>query len=238
VEETLMLALFDYSDSFKVVEIFVGTITFFIVLSYIFKDSPVYKMLNHIMLGVATAIFAAITWRDVLRPNWWIPLTTGFEALHKTGKWDSNILWVLCVIPGAMWYTLYFKKLEWMSRIVFGLFIGMGAGLAFKNYLLLIIPQITQSFKPLVAFQDGHFSLFGTIKNLLFLATLVTVLVYFFFTFRMEAPLFQRTRAYGRWMMMICFGTLFGYTVMTRMSYFLERLRYIKINLIEGVFGL
>jgi len=225
----------DYGDVFKIVEVVVGTITFMIVVSYVFKDNAVYRMLSHILLGVATAIVIAITWRNVLQPNWWGPVQEGFSNIRK-GTRDWNVLWLLCVIPGAMWYTLYFKKLEWMSRIVFGMFIGMGAGLAFKNYLLLIVPQITQSFKPLLAVHDGRIDPATTIKNLLFLATLVTVLVYFFFTFRMETPLFKRTRAYGRWMMMICFGTLFGYTVMTRMSYFLERLRYVKLELFEGVF--
>ncbi|MBN1919154.1 MAG: hypothetical protein JW889_14710, partial [Verrucomicrobia bacterium] len=76
----------------------------------------------------------------------------------------------------------------------------------------------------------------ATIKNLLFTATLVCVLVYFLFTFRGEMTLVSHTRTYGRWMMMICFGTLFGFTVMTRMSYFLERLNYVKTELIEGVF--
>jgi hypothetical protein len=138
-----------------------------------------------------------------------------------------------------MWYTLYFKKLEWMSRIIFGMFIGMGAGLAFKNYLLLIVPQITNSFKPLVVLTEGgRIDLATSINNVLFLATLITILIYFFFTFRMEVPLVSRARGYGRWMMMICFGTLFGFTVMTRMSYFLERLRYVKIELIQSVFGL
>jgi len=226
-----------YTDAFKVIEIVLGTITFIIVISYVFRDSAIYRMLSHVLLGVATAIAIVVTWRNVLEPNWWVLIDKSFGAMGK-GTMDWNFLWLLCLIPGAMWYTLYFKKLEWMSRIVFGMFIGMGAGLAFKRYLLLIVPQITQSFKPIVAINDGGFDALGTVKNLLFLATLMSVLIYFFFTFRMESPVFQKSRSYGRWMMMICFGTLFGYTVMTRMSYFLERLRYVKIELIQGVFGL
>jgi hypothetical protein len=225
----------DYTDVFKIIEILVGTITFLVVISYVFKETAGYRIMSHIVLGAATAVAIMVTWRDVVHPNWWLPVTKGATALSH-GSWDWNILWVLCLVPGLMWYTLYFKKLEWMSRIVFGLFIGMGAGLAFKNYLLLIVPQITQSFKPLVAVRDGAFDWGATIKNLLFMATLVGVLVYFFFTFRKEVALVTPARAYGRWMMMICFGTLFGYTVMTRMSYFLERLNYVKTELIEGVF--
>ena len=227
----------DYTDVFKIIEILVGTVTFLVVISYVFKETAVYRMVSHIVLGAATAVAIMVTWRDVVHPNWWLPVSKGFAGLGR-GSWDWNILWVLCLVPGLMWYTLYFKKLEWMSRIVFGLFIGMGAGLAFKNYLLLIVPQITQSFKPIVAMRDGAFDWGATIKNLLFIATLVCVLVYFLFTFRKEVTLVTPARAYGRWMMMICFGTLFGFTVMTRMSYFLERLNYIKEELLTKVLGL
>jgi hypothetical protein len=206
------------------------------VISYLFKETSVYKMLTHILLGCATAVTIKIVAYNALGPNWWAPMAEGFRSVGR-GVWSPKVLWALCLVPGAMWYTLYFKKLEWMSKIVFGLFIGMGAGLAFKSYLLLIVPQITGSFQPLVALDEtGGFDPVTTLKNVLFIATLVSVLVYFFFTFKREMPLIRHTRSYGRWMMMICFGTLFGFTVMTRMSYFLERLNYVKTELIEGVF--
>ena len=228
----------DYHDPFIIAEIALGTITFLIVISYLFKETSVYKMLTHILLGCATAVTIRVVTLSGLGPNWWKPMTEGFRSLGQ-GVWSWKVLWVLCLVPGAMWYTLYFKKLEWMSKVIFGLFIGMGAGLAFKSYLLLIVPQITDSFRSLVVLgPGGGFDVATTIQNILFTATLVSVLVYFFFTFRREAPLISHTRAYGRWMMMICFGTLFGFTVMTRMSYFLERLNYVKTELIQGVLGL
>ena len=120
----------EYKDVFKIVEVVVGTITFLIVISYIFKDNSAYKMLSHLLLGAATAITIVILYRNVLVPNWWTPMSQGFSDTFASGKWNWNILWLLCLVPGAMWYTLYFKRLEWMSRIVFGMFIGMGAGLA------------------------------------------------------------------------------------------------------------
>ncbi len=235
----MLLAAVDYTDVFMIVQIAVGTLTFLVVMSYIFKDNAAYKMLTHILLGCATAVTIMVVFKNVLRPNWWRPMSTGVRTVLNEGKWDWKVLWLLCLVPGAMWYTLYSKKHAWMSRLVFAMFIGMGAGLAFKKYLLLIVPQVTKSFRPLIVLTaTGGFDWATTIRNILFTAALVSVLVYFFFTFRAESPLVKRTRAWGRWMMMICFGTLFGFTVMTRMSYLLERLWYIKTKLIEGVFGL
>lgn len=226
-----------YTDPLKIVEVAIGSLVFLIVISYVFKDNPAYKMLSHILLGAGTGLGIYLVWMLALKPNWWDHVSRAVEQLAK-GEPDLNLLWILCIVPGLMWYTLYTKKLSWMSRIVFGLFIGLGAGLAFKTYFLLIMPQVTNSFRPLLVIGDGGLDLRQTIKNLLFTGTLLSVLIYFLFTLRMETRLVRRGRTFGRWTIMICFGTLFGFTVMTRMSYFLERLNYIKEELLTKVLGL
>jgi hypothetical protein len=60
----MLLAVAEYRDAFKIIEVVVGTITFLIVISYIFKDSSVYKMLTHILLGTATAITIVVLYRS------------------------------------------------------------------------------------------------------------------------------------------------------------------------------
>jgi hypothetical protein len=227
-----------YKDPIKIAEVVIAAVTFLVVISYIFKDNAAYKLFSHIMLGAGTGFGVYLIWAQVLKPNWWEPMAKAITALFVQGQPTWALLWILCLVPGLMWYTLYSKKLSWMSRIVFGLFIGLGAGLAFKTYFLLIMPQVKDSFRSLLVFDDGAFHIQETIKNLLFTGTFVTVLIYFIFTLRMETPFVQRGRIFGRWMIMICFGTLFGYTVMTRMSYFLERLDYVRVELFQKVLGL
>lgn len=230
----MLLGATDYSDVLTIIEIVVASAVFITVISYIFKDNAAYKMLSHILLGAATAYAIYLIWTQALRPKWWTPFSTAVLQVLG-GEFDPNVLWFFALVPGLMWYTLYTKKHAWMSRVVFGMFIGMGAGLAFKAYFLLIMPQVSNSFRPPVAIEEGHFLLQQTIKNVLFTVTLLTVLIYFVFTLRMDTPLVDRGRTFGRWTIMICFGALFGFTVMTRMSYFLERLNYVKEELIEGV---
>jgi hypothetical protein len=225
-----------YTDGIKIAEVVIASVTFLVVISYIFKDNAAYKLFSHIMLGAGTGFGVYQIWAQVLKPNWWDPVKLGVTVLFTRGDVTVNLLWILCLVPGLMWYTLYSKRLSWMSRIVFGLFIGLGAGLAFKTYFLLIMPQVKDSFRPLIVI--GQHSFKDTVKNLLFTGTFVTVLIYFIFTLRMETPFVQRGRTFGRWTIMICFGTLFGYTVMTRMSYFLERLDYVRVELFQKVFGL
>ena len=64
--------------------------------------------------------------------------------------------------------------------------------------------------------------------NIFFVATLLLVMNYFFFTFkRGESSANARTATLGRWLMMGCFGAYFGSTIMARMSLLVERLNFL-----------
>jgi hypothetical protein len=65
------------------------------------------------------------------------------------------------------------------------------------------------------------------LNNWIFVFTVIAVMTYFFFSFKQTAKPVQWTATYGRWMLMIAFGAFFGNTVMTRMSYLLDRLMFL-----------
>ena len=211
---------------YELIKIWVGAIVAISVFAYIFKETGVYRFLVHVILGSGIAISVVIIWDQVLKPKWWEPMTQAWiKARHLEPSWA--LLWTLAIVPGIMWYFLYSRKYGWVARIVFGLLIGVGAGLTFKDRILRIMPQIAQSIKPFVVITDGRFDLFHSVNNIIFVMTLLTVLSYFFFSFKYEHRLVVRSAMTGRWMMMVCFGALFGFTVMTRMAYFLERLGFL-----------
>lgn len=62
-----------------------------------------------------------------------------------------------------------------------------------------------------------------------FLATLISVFSYFFFTFRRGASsgILRGSAISGRWLMMGCFGAFFGATIMARMALLVERLDFL-----------
>jgi hypothetical protein len=76
-------------------------------------------------------------------------------------------------------------------------------------------------------FVDGHLSLFESFSNMLFVATLLLVLNYFFFTFGREGSLQGRLAPLGRPLLMVCFGAFFGSTVMARLALLVERVQFI-----------
>jgi hypothetical protein len=56
---------------------------------------------------------------------------------------------------------------------------------------------------------------------------LLLVINYFFFTFKRESRASAPALMAGRWLLMICFGSFFGSTVMARLALLVERLQFL-----------
>ena len=141
------------------------------------------------------------------------------------------------LIPGALWYAQMSKKWFWLSKPVIGLFIGVAAGLAFKSKILLMLPQLGAALKPLNPWAlpgglawAGFWSnpnLWTVVNNAIFLAAFFTTLLYFCFTIKSDNRLLQPPMKTGRLMIMVTLGAMFGNTVMTRMSFLIERIQFL-----------
>lgn len=128
--------------------IWFGVIVTFAVFSYLAKDNAFYRLVQQAALGISVGFGLVIAWQQVLYPMWLNPVLLAAEGeVHWT-----NGLWFLAIVPGSLWYFQLSKKLFWVSTLVSGLFVGVAAGLAFKNQILLILPQIAASLKPLNPF--------------------------------------------------------------------------------------
>lgn len=210
--------------------IWCGAIVTLAVFSYLARDNPFYRLVQHAALGVSVGFGVVIAWQQVLRPMWWTPIHEAITSDAGSGKL-SGLLWLGALIPGSLWYFQLSKKLFWVSTLVSGLFIGIAAGLAFKGQILLILPQITGSLKPLNPFAgDEGFTwnaLGVCLSNLIFLVALLTTLLYFFFSVKTDNPLVKTPMRLGRLMIMVALGAMFGNTVMTRMAYLIERLQFL-----------
>lgn len=210
-------------DLWKHAEIWVAALVTLNVYLFLFKDNAAYRLLNQVVLGSSVGLSVIIVWDQVLKPKWYEPIVSSLARGEPRCGW----LWLFALLPGALWYFQYSPRRVWLSRVVIGLFIGVGAGLTFKATFLLMMPQVYATFKPLVVVKDGRLDLPTSINNLLFVVTFVTVLTYFFFSFEHRHRVVRGSAQAGRWMLMICLGALFGNTVMTRMAYFLERLQFL-----------
>lgn len=208
--------------------VWLGALATIALYSVLYKENPLYRYAEHIFLGLATGFGLYMTWKTILYPMWWKNLSAG--------QWA----WILALVAGLMYYTVFSRRFSWMSRTVMMTMMGLTAGLEFRKFFGEWVPQIGSSFKPLVVVKPevtaagepiaGTVNLpasaFESLTNLLFMVCLGAVLTYFFFSFEQRNKGVRMTAATGRWLMMIAFGAMFGSTVMARMSLFIGRLMF------------
>ncbi len=127
--------------------------------------------------------------------------------------------WVFSGLFGLMFYTLFIPRLAWMSRLAMAIPLGLGSGYTFKAFVLELGPQIDASLKPLY----GDIPLLRIVNNAIFLIVLLSVMTYFFFSIEHRHSAIRSPAQFGRWMLMVTFGIVFGNTVMGRFSLFISR---------------
>ena len=203
----------------------IGAICTLAVLSRVFTENKVYRLFEHVFLGLALGYGLEITWTEVLRPQFWDPLVSG--------QWA----WIMTVPIGLMFYGVYTHRFVWMSRLLFGVFFGLAAGTVFQDFSQGFMPQVTTSFKPLVPpppAAGDHFALLHQISfvlnNLLFMSILFCVVIYFLFAFEQKNRLLQGSARLGRLMLMLAFGAIFGSTIMTRMALLIDRMYFLFVE--------
>jgi hypothetical protein len=202
------------------IAVWLGALATLALYSILYRENVVYRAAEHIFIGLGTGYGIYITVTTVLFPQWWQPMV-------DQGRWP----WIFAFVAGALYYAIYTKRFVWMSRWIMITMMGLSAGIAFKGWTNTYLPQIASSFKPILTggFPYIHFT------NLIFIITLVSVMVYFLFSFEHRSPFVRGTAGTGRWLMMVAFGAIFGSTVMARMSLFISRLYFLFHDWIQVI---
>jgi len=212
--------------------------------SFLYKDNPYYKFAEHLVVGVAAGYFVMILWHNTLVPNL-------FERLAD-GNWyllwlDSDQPWYLIpALLGAMMWTRFSKKLSWVSRWPMGLYIGISAGIAIplemsnrvskQLFATMVINERSPGFDWANFFGHGGFNLldmYSGLSQIIIFVGVLAALVYFFFS-KAHTGWFGGAATFGIWILMIGFGASFGFTVMARISLFINRLQFIDQNWIQA----
>jgi hypothetical protein len=216
----------------------VGGIATLAIFSFIFKENWLYRFFEHLFVGIASGWGVLVTLKNFLWPVVISPLLGLDRVQYPDGTWTEpyNNLYLLYLIPicfGLFYYTSYSARYSWLAKLVIGLSLGASAGLAFEGFFNQMLPQLQSSFKPLIVFFDettanaGQFDWFTSFNNALFVFTLLSVMYYFFFSFKNSSAILGKVSVSGRYLMMICFGAYFGSTVMARMALLVERLQFL-----------
>jgi len=181
------------------------------IFSFLYRDNPVYKMAESLLIGVSIGYFLVITWDNTLMANLFDPLFTGGD--------------IGLIIPfglGLLMFGRFHAKTSALSRVSIAVLIGSGAGVAIPAMLgARTLAQMSATVQPLLT-ESGWLNLSG----LVVLAGVLCTLAYFYFS-REHRGALGRVAKTGTWFLMIFFGTTFGYTVMSRMSTLIGRVEFL-----------
>ena len=193
--------------------IWAGAICTFAIYSVLYNENKIYRLFEHIFIGLGAGYGVYVVWSEVLGPKWWEPMV-------KDGQWA----WIFAAVIGSMFYFIYSKRQMWISRVIFGLFMGLAAGGMFREFYELYFPQMAASMKPVAG---PHMTAAAKASTLVFYVILFASMSYFFFSFEHKSKVMLKTASAGRWFLMIGFGAIFGATVMGRMTLFIGRLNFL-----------
>jgi hypothetical protein len=185
------------------------------IFSFLYRDNPVYKMAESLLIGVSIGYFLVITWTNSL-------MALLFNPLFEQGRL------ALLVPLGLLMFGRFHRRTSVLSRIPIAVLIGSGAGVAIPAMLgARTLAQMSATIEPFLAA-----GVLPTISALVVLAGVLCTLAYFYFSREHKGAVGAFASA-GTWFLMIFFGTTFGYTVMSRMSTLIGRVEFLLTDFLH-----
>jgi hypothetical protein len=116
----------------------------------------------------------------------------------------------------------------WIATWPIAFIVGTTAGLKLISFTQAdLLAQASASMVPLwVTGPDGSWQVGRSLGNLVLVASLVSVLVYFLFSVEHRGAVGKVSR-FGVWVLMITFGAAFGFTVMGRITLLAQRFGFL-----------
>jgi len=199
---------------YDLIGIWVAAILTLAIYSFLYKENPLYRLAEHLVVGTSLGYSIVMIWNQLLFPRLWQPLTHGQD-------------WTL-VIPalfGILYITRFYPRVAWLSRYPIAFLLGTGMGVGFPlDMQALVLRQIEATIIPIYAPGAPFDVSLGTV--VIVLGTLAA-LIYFFFSKPHRGPFFGTGSKIGIWIIMIGFGATFGFTVMGRISLLIGRVQFL-----------
>jgi len=210
----------------EIVGVWIGAILTLGIFSFLYKDNPFYKFSEALFVGVSAGYWFVVTFWQYFLPKLIDNLALAYTVLAVEGRIDYHWVYILGGGLGILMLLRLFPSVGWLSRWSLAFIVGTTAGLQFTRYLESNgIIQVKGTILPLIVGGDLN----ATIGNIVIVVGTFCGLIYFFFS-KEHRGAFGGAARIGIWFLMITFGALFGYTVMSRMSLLIGRMDYLFSN--------
>lgn len=218
----------------------VGAAITIAVMSQLYKDNPLFKLAEHMLVGCALGYGLTITWFSMwvneiipgLKPlatyGWRAlaePMQVAVEASMPQALGVYSV--ILPAILGLMMYSRLSRKHAWISRFPYALMIGFGVGMSIPNEIAAnLLNQLKPMMVDMLHDAEGNFSILYNWKEILSFIGVMSTLVYFFFSVEHKGAVGAISQV-GIYYVMIAFGASFGYTVLGRLSLLIGRISFL-----------
>jgi len=197
------------------------------ILSFLYRDNPLYKIAEAVVVGVSAAYWMVVAFWDQLVKNLLGNLFPDTVQRFVDPGMDASggvdFLYIVPLILGVMLLWRLMPMGGWISRWPMAFMIGVFMGIRLTAFIHAdFLAQIRNTIEPLLVdgdpLQGGlQLDIVQSVRNLIVIVGVLSCLVYFFFSIEHKG-LVGRIARLGIWFLMITFGAAFGYTVMGRIA--------------------
>lgn len=221
----------EYRYSFwRTVGVWIAALFTVFILSFLYRDNPLYKLAESVVVGVSAAYWMVVGFWDVIVPNLLGKLFPGMVRGWAMPGLEGHVEWayIFPLILGIMLLMRLSPNGAWISRWPLAFIIGSTAGVRLLGFIHAdFLSQIRNTIISIAVYtQGGEFEFWHSLMNLVLVLGILASLVYFFFSVE-HTGIVGKTAKAGIWVLMITFGAAFGYTVMGRIALLAIRLEFL-----------
>jgi len=198
------------------------------VFSYLLGDNPLFRIAQHLLVGLALGFAWIVAWHNVFLPR----------VIARIGTQDPvEIGYTL--VPLVLGALLLLKSRGSgfkISSLPLAYLFGIGAAVALGGAIFgTLIPQVSATVRSLnPADYPAEWAWYDVADAIFIVLGTVCTLLYFTFTAggqsrlgRLRGGVVRMGASVGRWFLMFIFGALFGSLAMSRISLLVERITFL-----------
>lgn len=209
------------------------------VFSYLLGDNVLYRLTEHIFVGVAVGYAVVIAFHNVIAPKLLVPTV---EALSSR-DWGQLLPLLLSLLMGLFLLTKPSRTLSWLGNLSVSVLLGVGAALAIGGALLgTLVPQVNAT-ADVTHYVTRYGPGLGLFSGVVVLIGTAGVLLHFYFDGSREGRLamlreriVQSWGGLGRWFIVIAFGAILAMTFVSRLSLLIARVQFL-LDAVRGLVG-
>ena len=197
-------------NPFDVIGVWVGVFITLMVLSFLYKENPFFRIIEYVFIGLASGYAFAASLRLFIN-----------QALNPIFL-NGDLTFIVPVLLGALFYAQFTKKYSALYRLPLSLAIGYGLGITIWSVFgTFFVRQVTATMVPIYT---GN--IMTTFDNVVLVAGTILSLSYFILH-REQKGVWGGFTKIGKYFILVTLGAVFGSTVLGRMQIIIQRIQFL-----------